>query len=100
MCNCVCNVYILYSMCFGYGLGASWFLDSVSVTDPTKEEVYEFICNKWLSVKSDDKMTKRMLEISASRKQELSKFIPCLYTVYGSFCRWSSKNQSIYSPTL
>ncbi|XP_067929370.1 uncharacterized protein [Watersipora subatra] len=48
----------------------AWYLDSVTVEDPTKEEAYEFQCAKWLSVKAEDKKTRRELVITASRKIE------------------------------
>jgi len=38
------------------------------VEDSTKEEVYEFICKNWMSARSEDKLTKRIMDFSASRK--------------------------------
>lgn len=60
------KIFLIYSVF----LGEAWFLDSVSVQDPAKGEVYEFLCSKWLSVKAEDKKTRRSLEIAASRKMD------------------------------
>lgn len=64
MCGCI----ILANVCIR--VDESWFLDSVSVYDKHRQEVYEFLCKKWLAVMSDDKMTRRELSVSAFRKLE------------------------------
>lgn len=43
--------------------------------DQIKGEVYELLCNKWMSIKAEDKMTRRHLQISATRKIEPGKLV-------------------------
>lgn len=59
-----------------------WFLDSVSIHDPVKNEVYEFVCNKWLSIRSEDKQTRRTLTVSASRVDHPGKHVLSLHSLY------------------
>ena len=59
-------------------IGQAWYLDSVTIEDPTQGEAYEFMCGKWLSVKAEDKQTRRQLNIVASRKIYAGKNI-CSY---------------------
>lgn len=38
----------------GRGSYASWFLSSLVVRDVQTNEVFEFICNKWMAQEKDD----------------------------------------------
>uniref|UniRef100_A0A8C5BBE6 Lipoxygenase homology domains 1b n=1 Tax=Gadus morhua TaxID=8049 RepID=A0A8C5BBE6_GADMO len=40
-------------------IGADWNLDQVEVTDTETEEVYMFLCERWLSMKKEDKRIDR-----------------------------------------
>ncbi|KAL0979113.1 hypothetical protein UPYG_G00180880 [Umbra pygmaea] len=40
-------------------MGADWFLDQVEVVDLDTEEVYMFLCERWLSRKKEDKRIER-----------------------------------------
>lgn len=40
-------------------VGADWYLDQVEVQDVETEEVYMFLCERWLSKKKEDKQTER-----------------------------------------
>lgn len=40
-------------------MGADWYLDQVEVLDVETEEVYMFLCERWLSTKREDKRIKR-----------------------------------------
>ncbi|KAJ7993944.1 hypothetical protein DPEC_G00259930 [Dallia pectoralis] len=40
-------------------LGADWYLDQVEVVDQETEEVYMFLCERWLSKKKEDKRIDR-----------------------------------------
>uniref|UniRef100_A0A8D0DE08 Lipoxygenase homology PLAT domains 1 n=1 Tax=Sander lucioperca TaxID=283035 RepID=A0A8D0DE08_SANLU len=40
-------------------LGADWYLDQVEVLDMETEEVYMFLCERWLSTKKEDKRIER-----------------------------------------
>lgn len=40
-------------------MGADWNLDQVEVTDVDTEEVYMFLCERWLSRKKEDKRIDR-----------------------------------------
>ncbi len=39
--------------------GADWYLDQVEVVDVDTEEVYMFLCERWLSVQKEDKRIER-----------------------------------------
>ncbi|KAK2899220.1 hypothetical protein Q8A67_010638 [Cirrhinus molitorella] len=39
--------------------GADWYLDQVEVVDVETEEVYMFLCERWLSIKKEDKRIER-----------------------------------------
>ncbi|KAG7237555.1 hypothetical protein INR49_032172, partial [Caranx melampygus] len=41
------------------GVGADWYLDQVEVLDVETEEVYMFLCERWLSTKKEDKHIER-----------------------------------------
>ncbi|XP_072290031.1 lipoxygenase homology domain-containing protein 1 [Eucyclogobius newberryi] len=41
------------------GVGADWYLDQVEVDDVEIEEVYMFLCERWLSKKREDKQIAR-----------------------------------------
>lgn len=40
-------------------MGAEWYLDQVEVLDVETEEVYMFLCERWLSRKKEDKRLER-----------------------------------------
>lgn len=40
-------------------VGADWYLDQVEVHDVETEEVYMFLCERWLSTKKEDKRIER-----------------------------------------
>lgn len=40
-------------------IGADWYLDQVEVLDTETEEVYMFLCERWLSTKKEDKCVDR-----------------------------------------
>lgn len=40
-------------------MGADWYLDQVEVLDMETEEVYMFLCERWLSTKKEDKRVER-----------------------------------------
>ena len=40
-------------------IGADWNLDQVEVTDTETEEVYMFLCERWLSMKKEDQRIDR-----------------------------------------
>uniref|UniRef100_A0A667Z0U2 Lipoxygenase homology PLAT domains 1 n=1 Tax=Myripristis murdjan TaxID=586833 RepID=A0A667Z0U2_9TELE len=40
-------------------IGADWYLDQVEVLDLETEEVYMFLCERWLSTKKEDKRIER-----------------------------------------
>ena len=39
--------------------GGDWYLDQVEVLDVEAEEVYMFLCERWLSMKKEDKRLER-----------------------------------------
>lgn len=40
-------------------IGPDWYLDQVEVLDIETEEVYMFLCERWLSKKKEDKRIER-----------------------------------------
>lgn len=40
-------------------MGADWYLEQVEVLDQDSEEVYMFLCERWLSKKKEDKRIAR-----------------------------------------
>lgn len=40
-------------------VGADWYLDQVEVMDVETEEVYMFLCERWLSAKKENKQIAR-----------------------------------------
>lgn len=44
-------------------IGADWYLDQVEVLDVETEEVYMFLCERWLSTKKEDKRIDRTFYI-------------------------------------
>ncbi|XP_054895001.1 lipoxygenase homology domain-containing protein 1 [Poeciliopsis prolifica] len=44
-------------------VGADWYLDQVEVQDEDTEEVYMFLCERWLSTKKEDKQIDRIFYI-------------------------------------
>lgn len=40
-------------------IAADWYLDQVEVLDEDSEEVYMFLCERWLSTKKEDKRIER-----------------------------------------
>ncbi|XP_011477254.1 lipoxygenase homology domain-containing protein 1-like [Oryzias latipes] len=44
-------------------IGADWYLDQVEVLDVETEEVYMFLCERWLSTKKEDKQIDRIFYV-------------------------------------
>ncbi|XP_035999806.1 lipoxygenase homology domain-containing protein 1 isoform X2 [Fundulus heteroclitus] len=44
-------------------VGADWYLDQVEVQDVETEEVYMFLCERWLSKKKEDKRIERIFYV-------------------------------------
>ncbi|XP_062503862.1 lipoxygenase homology domain-containing protein 1-like isoform X2 [Corticium candelabrum] len=63
------------------GLGASWYLDSVDVTDEVTEKTYHFNCQRWLSKDEDDKSIFRELPCTQSSLVEESGLVHYEITV-------------------
>lgn len=47
-------------------VGAAWYLDQVEVLDVEMEEVYMFLCERWLSTKKEDKCIDRAFFVKVS----------------------------------
>lgn len=87
-------------------MAADWYLDQVEVMDEDTEEVYMFMCERWLSKKKEDKSIDRiffvqvcknwgcgessmLLNVSSTsccgkrmHEQEMCLFVPCLTQGY------------------
>lgn len=53
-------------------IGADWYLDQVEVLDVETEEVYMFLCERWLSTKKEDKQIDRIFYVKVSRNAILA----------------------------
>uniref|UniRef100_A0A3Q3FTN1 Lipoxygenase homology PLAT domains 1b n=1 Tax=Labrus bergylta TaxID=56723 RepID=A0A3Q3FTN1_9LABR len=49
--------------------GADWYLDQVEVLDLETEEVYMFLCERWLSTKKEDKRIERTFFVKVCSKK-------------------------------
>lgn len=47
-------------------VGAAWYLDQVEVLDVEMEEVYMFLCERWLSTQKEDKCIDRTFFVKVS----------------------------------
>lgn len=57
-------------------LGASWFLNKVSIDDPSNHTIYGIPCNVWLSIKSHDQKTMRDFPVVSKTSTSPSRIIP------------------------
>ncbi|KAI2661945.1 Lipoxygenase homology domain-containing protein 1 [Labeo rohita] len=53
--------------------GADWYLDQVEVVDVETEEVYMFLCERWLSTKKEDKRIERTFFVKGERNPNAKK---------------------------
>lgn len=49
-------------------MGADWYLDQVEVLDMETEEVYMFLCERWLSTKKEDKRIERTFYVKVGKE--------------------------------
>ncbi|CAD7701203.1 unnamed protein product, partial [Ostreobium quekettii] len=56
----------------GKGFGAGWHLDYIAVTDVADQQVYYFLCQRWLDKSKDDGKTERTL--AASRHFPIAEY--------------------------
>lgn len=52
-------------------VAADWYLDQVEVLDEDTEEVYMFLCERWLSTKKEDKCISRIFFVKVGRRQRV-----------------------------
>lgn len=55
------------------GTSPSWYLSQISIKDVETEEVYHFLCDRWLACDEDDGQVDRLLPVAS--KQELGEFV-------------------------
>lgn len=55
-------------------IGADWYLDQVEVLDVETEEVYMFLCERWLSTKKEDKRIDRTFYVKVVFKESVLFF--------------------------
>uniref|UniRef100_A0A3Q0R7C3 Lipoxygenase homology PLAT domains 1 n=1 Tax=Amphilophus citrinellus TaxID=61819 RepID=A0A3Q0R7C3_AMPCI len=68
-------------------IGADWYLDQVEVLDVETEEVYMFLCERWLSTKKEDKRIDRTF---------YNKVIPYHFTLSTGIDRDASTTARVY----
>lgn len=49
---------------------ADWYLDQVEVVDEDSEEVFLFLCERWLSRKREDRLIERVFYVKVDRNKE------------------------------
>lgn len=49
-------------------MNADWYLDQVEVLDVDTEEVFLFLCERWLSRKREDRLIQRVFYVKVIRK--------------------------------
>uniref|UniRef100_A0AAQ5X247 Lipoxygenase homology PLAT domains 1b n=1 Tax=Amphiprion ocellaris TaxID=80972 RepID=A0AAQ5X247_AMPOC len=69
-------------------MGADWYLDQVEVLDVETEEVYMFLCERWLSTKKEDKRIERTFFVKV--------FIPYHFTLSTGMDRDASTTARVY----
>uniref|UniRef100_A0A3B5A4D6 Lipoxygenase homology domain-containing protein 1-like n=1 Tax=Stegastes partitus TaxID=144197 RepID=A0A3B5A4D6_9TELE len=69
-------------------MGADWYLDQVEVLDVETEEVYMFLCERWLSTKKEDKRIERTFFVKV--------FIPYHFTLSTGIDRDASTTARVY----
>lgn len=55
-------------------MGADWYLDQVEVMDLETEEVYMFLCERWLSMKKEDKRIERTFYVKVGKERRVFIF--------------------------
>uniref|UniRef100_A0A3P9BMX6 Lipoxygenase homology PLAT domains 1 n=1 Tax=Maylandia zebra TaxID=106582 RepID=A0A3P9BMX6_9CICH len=68
-------------------IGADWYLDQVEVLDVETEEVYMFLCERWLSTKKEDKRIDRTFYV---------KVIPYHFTLSTAIEQDASTTARVY----
>uniref|UniRef100_A0A8C2K356 Lipoxygenase homology domains 1a n=1 Tax=Cyprinus carpio TaxID=7962 RepID=A0A8C2K356_CYPCA len=58
-------------------LSADWYLDQVEVVDQDTDEVFLFLCERWLSRKKEDKRTDRVFYVKVCLGLQRSETINC-----------------------
>lgn len=56
-------------------MGADWYLDQVEVLDVETEEVYMFLCERWLSTKKEDKRIDRTFYVKVEEENHVYNLI-------------------------
>uniref|UniRef100_A0A8C9SD10 Lipoxygenase homology PLAT domains 1 n=1 Tax=Scleropages formosus TaxID=113540 RepID=A0A8C9SD10_SCLFO len=67
---------------------ADWYLDQVEVVDVETEEVYLFLCERWLSKNKEDKCIERTFYVKGYEGERNSQHSPCFFL--SACCQWSS----------
>lgn len=49
---------------------ADWYLDQVEVVDEDSEEVFLFLCERWLSRKKEDRLIERVFYVKVERNND------------------------------
>lgn len=49
---------------------ADWYLDQVEVVDEDSEEVFLFLCERWLSRRREDQLIERVFYVKVERNKE------------------------------
>lgn len=60
-------------------IGADWYLDQVEVLDVETEEVYMFLCERWLSTKKEDKRIERTFYVKVGKESHIFIVDPILF---------------------
>lgn len=59
----------------GKGVGAGWFLDSITLDVPSHGQQLKFACNRWLAEDEDDRAIERELYPSEDLEMSTSELV-------------------------
>ncbi|KAK8728348.1 hypothetical protein OTU49_009244 [Cherax quadricarinatus] len=54
----------------GKGINASWYLSCIVVRDVQTDEKFEFLCEQWFAVESDDGQIERLLQVAGDDQRK------------------------------
>lgn len=59
-------------------IGADWFLEQVEIVDTDTEEIFMFLCERWLSKKKEDKRIERTFYVKVRKFKLLPACSSCM----------------------
>ena len=76
-------------------MSADWYLDQVEVFDEDTEEVFLFLCERWLSRKREDRRIERVFYVKVERSTAVWAELPFTHHVLVGKWRKNNKKNSL-----